>query len=142
MALGNGAATPSHDACQCRVIMAAAVAQGFSHHRDIVTGLAFRDDTHVLYSGSFDRTVKIWSLDDRAYVDTLYGHQSEVHCRASSTGSQAAGQDDAGQSASQVSGVCFMLQEACTGPVCFLFSKRTALTVRPAGLSNNSVCNV
>lgn len=52
--------------------------QGFSHHRDIVTGLAFRDGTHELYSGSFDRTVKIWSLDDRAYVDTLYGHQSEV----------------------------------------------------------------
>jgi WD40 repeat protein len=44
-----------------------------------VTGLAFREDTHVLYSGSFDCTVKIWSLDDRAYVDTLYGHQSEVH---------------------------------------------------------------
>jgi hypothetical protein len=46
-----------------------------------VTGLAFREDTHVLYSGSFDRTVKIWSLDDRSYVDTLYGHQSEVRCR-------------------------------------------------------------
>ena len=34
----------------------------------------------MLYSGSFDRTVKIWSLDDRSYVDTLYGHQSEVRC--------------------------------------------------------------
>lgn len=57
---------------------AAVTPQGFPQHRDIVTGLAFRDGTHELYSGSFDRTVKIWSLDDRAYVDTLYGHQSEV----------------------------------------------------------------
>lgn len=25
-----------------------------------------------------DRSVKLWSLDDRAYVDTLFGHQAEV----------------------------------------------------------------
>ena len=30
------------------------------HHKDIVTGLAFREGTHELFSGSFDRTVKIW----------------------------------------------------------------------------------
>lgn len=52
--------------------------QGFPQHRDVVTGLAFREGTHELFSGSFDRTVKLWSLDDRAYVDTLFGHQSEV----------------------------------------------------------------
>lgn len=68
--------------------------QGFSHHRDIVTGLAFRDGTHELYSGSFDRTVKIWSLDDRAYVDTLYGHQSEVRCVDAHNGSLGACPDD------------------------------------------------
>lgn len=52
--------------------------QGFPQHRDIVTGLAFREGTHELFSGSFDRTIKLWSLDDRAYIDTLFGHQSEV----------------------------------------------------------------
>lgn len=52
--------------------------QGFPQHRDIITGLAFREGTHELFSGSFDRTVKLWSLDDRAYIDTLFGHQSEV----------------------------------------------------------------
>ncbi|BDA48673.1 U3 small nucleolar RNA-interacting protein 2 [Coccomyxa sp. Obi] len=52
--------------------------QGFPGHRDIVSGLAFRQGTHELFSASFDRSVKTWSLDDRAYVDTLLGHQSEV----------------------------------------------------------------
>jgi hypothetical protein len=32
----------------------------------------------MLLSASFDRTVKLWSLDDGAYVDTLFGHQSQV----------------------------------------------------------------
>mgnify|MGYP000609653020 CR=1 FL=1 len=29
-------------------------------------------------SASFDRTIKLWSVEDRSYIDTLYGHQSEV----------------------------------------------------------------
>ena len=27
-------------------------------------------------SGSLDRSIKLWSLDDMAYVDTLFGHQA------------------------------------------------------------------
>lgn len=34
-----------------------------------------REGTHTLFSASFDRTVKLWSVDDRAYMDSLYGHQ-------------------------------------------------------------------
>jgi len=41
-----------------------------------VTCLAFREGTHELFSGSLDRSVKLWSLDDMAYVDTLFGHQA------------------------------------------------------------------
>uniref|UniRef100_A0A383W750 Uncharacterized protein n=1 Tax=Tetradesmus obliquus TaxID=3088 RepID=A0A383W750_TETOB len=52
--------------------------QSYPGHRDQVSGLAFREGTHTLYSSGFDRTVKIWSLDDGAYVDTLFGHQAEV----------------------------------------------------------------
>lgn len=52
----------------------------FPGHRDVVSGLAFREGTHELYSCSFDRTIKIWSVDDRAYMDTLFGHQAEVLC--------------------------------------------------------------
>lgn len=47
--------------------------------RDVVSGLVFREGTHELFSASFDRTVKIWSLDDGAYVDSLFGHQAEVY---------------------------------------------------------------
>jgi len=36
-------------------------------HRDTISGLAFREGTHTLYSSSYDRTVKIWSIDDGAY---------------------------------------------------------------------------
>ena len=43
-------------------------------HRSEVTGLAFQKGTMQLFSCSSDRTVKIWSLDDMAYVDTLFGH--------------------------------------------------------------------
>ncbi|KYK61479.1 WD domain, G-beta repeat containing protein [Drechmeria coniospora] len=49
-----------------------------SHHRDAVTGLAFRRGTNQLYSSSKDRTVKVWSLDELAYVETLFGHQDSV----------------------------------------------------------------
>ncbi|KAK1243713.1 hypothetical protein MKX08_001851 [Trichoderma sp. CBMAI-0020] len=50
----------------------------FTHHRDAVTGLAFRRGTNQLYSSSKDRTVKVWSLDELAYIETLFGHQDEV----------------------------------------------------------------
>lgn len=55
-----------------------AYVQAYPGHKDLVSGLAFREGSHQLFSASFDRTVKIWSLDDRAYVDTLFGHQAEL----------------------------------------------------------------
>lgn len=50
----------------------------WTHHRDAITGLAFRRGTNQLYSSSKDRTVKVWSLDELAYVETLFGHQDHV----------------------------------------------------------------
>ncbi|KAG7288934.1 hypothetical protein NEMBOFW57_005294 [Staphylotrichum longicolle] len=52
--------------------------RAFTQHRDIVTGLAFRRGTNQLFSCSKDRTVKVWSLDELAYVETLFGHQDEI----------------------------------------------------------------
>ena len=52
--------------------------QAFPGHRDAVTCLSFRPGSRTLFSGSADRCVKIWSLDDMAYVDTLYGHANEA----------------------------------------------------------------
>ena len=61
-----------HNAADLRPIRA------FTQHRDAVTGLAFRRGTNQLFSCSKDRTVKVWSLDELAYVETLFGHQDEI----------------------------------------------------------------
>ncbi|XP_011647664.1 U3 small nucleolar RNA-interacting protein 2 [Pogonomyrmex barbatus] len=47
-------------------------------HRNFISGLVFRKDTHTLYSASEDRSVKVWNLDDMAYVESLFGHQSAI----------------------------------------------------------------
>ncbi len=60
------------------VLLCCMLTQAYPGHRDVVTGLAFREGTHTLISSSYDRTLKLWSLDDSMYVDTLYGHQAEV----------------------------------------------------------------
>lgn len=50
----------------------------YNSHRDAVESLAFRRGTNQLFSAGRDRNVKIWSLDELTYVDTLYGHQDSV----------------------------------------------------------------
>ena len=54
--------------------------RAFPGHKDAITALVFRAGTQQLFSGSFDRCIKIWNLDDMAYIDTLFGHQAEVLC--------------------------------------------------------------
>lgn len=43
----------------------------FDGHRGVVTGLVFRRDSHQMFSCSEDRSVKVWSLDEMVYVETL-----------------------------------------------------------------------
>lgn len=43
----------------------------FEGHRSVVTGISFRRDTHQMFSCSEDRSVKVWSLDEMVYVETL-----------------------------------------------------------------------
>ncbi|EIT78426.1 putative small nucleolar ribonucleo protein complex subunit [Aspergillus flavus] len=58
----------------------------FTQHRDSVSGLAFArhistmSSGEQLFSGSFDRTIKTWSLSTagHAYVETLFGHQDHI----------------------------------------------------------------
>ena len=50
----------------------------FTQHRDSVMAIAFRRGTNQLFSASKDRTVKIFSLNELAYIETLFGHQDEV----------------------------------------------------------------
>jgi ribosomal RNA-processing protein 9 len=44
-------------------------------HRDTVTSLSFRMDTYTLFSGSLDRCLKHWDVNDLAYIETMFGHQ-------------------------------------------------------------------
>lgn len=50
----------------------------FTQHRDAVTALAFRRGTEQLYSASADRSVKIFSAPELAYIETLHGHEDTV----------------------------------------------------------------
>ncbi|KKK20689.1 rRNA processing protein [Aspergillus rambellii] len=67
--------------------------QTFTQHRDSVSGLAFTrhistmSSGEQLFSGSFDRTIKTWSLSaaGHAYVETLFGHQDNVSSLAAMT---------------------------------------------------------
>lgn len=43
----------------------------FEGHRGIVTSIVLRKDTHQMFSCSEDRSVKVWSLDEMVYVETL-----------------------------------------------------------------------
>ncbi|KAJ1988970.1 pre-rRNA processing protein, partial [Coemansia thaxteri] len=43
----------------------------FHQHKDSVTGLVFRRGINHLYSCSADRMVKLWNVDELAYMDTL-----------------------------------------------------------------------
>lgn len=52
--------------------------KSFPGHKDAISALSFRQGTHQLFSASLDRAVNMWSLDDMAYVDTLFGHQSPI----------------------------------------------------------------
>lgn len=65
----------------------------FTQHRDSISGLAFvrhistMSSGEQLFSGSFDRTIKTWSVSTagHAYVETLFGHQDNVASVAAMT---------------------------------------------------------
>lgn len=50
----------------------------FEGHRGVVNGISFRKDSHQMFSCSDDKGVKVWSLDEMVYVETLFGHQNQV----------------------------------------------------------------
>ena len=55
-----------------------AAIRAFPGHRDAVTSLAFRRDSYSLFSGSMDRCLKHWDLNEMGYLETLFGHQDAV----------------------------------------------------------------
>jgi len=51
-----------------------------SSHKGSVTGLSICNESNQLFSCSKDKSVKVWNLADMCYVETLFGHQTEVTC--------------------------------------------------------------
>jgi WD40 repeat protein len=47
-------------------------------HGDAVYDVAFSPDGRLLASGSYDKTVKLWSVSDAKVTATLHGHQDQV----------------------------------------------------------------
>jgi ribosomal RNA-processing protein 9 len=76
-----------------------------------------------LYSGGADGTVKIWSLDDGAYIDSLFGHQAAVLSLAVAKGRPISGGADR---------TCRLWKVA----------EETQLIFRAPGQSVDAVCSV
>jgi len=58
--------------------LAEAEIKAFQGHRDAITSLSFRRDSYSLFSGSLDRCLKHWDLNEMGYLETLFGHQDGV----------------------------------------------------------------
>ena len=50
----------------------------FEGHKGPVTALALRSQSLQLFSGSNDRCIRHYNLDQMAYIETLYGHQAGI----------------------------------------------------------------
>ena len=50
----------------------------FEGHKGPVAALAFRSQSLQLFSGSHDRCIRHYNLEEMAYIETLYGHQAGV----------------------------------------------------------------
>jgi ribosomal RNA-processing protein 9 len=57
---------------------AAVPARTLTGHRDKVTSVAFRVNSHVLHSGSADRSVRLWNAAEGSFIETLFGHQAAI----------------------------------------------------------------
>ncbi len=54
------------------------IATTFEGHKGPVTALAFRSKSLQLFSGSNDRCIRHYNLQELTYIETLYGHQAPV----------------------------------------------------------------
>ncbi|KXN91546.1 hypothetical protein AN958_00532 [Leucoagaricus sp. SymC.cos] len=56
------------------------VFQGPMNHKDVISALSFRHQSHQLFTASFDRTIKLYDLTPTVmgYIETLFGHQDSI----------------------------------------------------------------
>ncbi len=53
-----------------------------SGHSDVVRSIAISPDGQILASGSYDKTIKLWSLRTGELLNTLSGHTNRITCIA------------------------------------------------------------
>ena len=58
-------------------------------HLDAVTGCSFRVGTHVLVTGSKDRSLRVWNAAEGTYMETMYGHLADITSVDSLAGERA-----------------------------------------------------
>jgi WD40 repeat protein len=75
---GAGSSSSSSSSSSAAAATAAGPLETFVGHKDAVLSVAFRPGSHTLLSGGQDRMIKIWSADELAHIDTLFGHQDAV----------------------------------------------------------------
>src|SRR5437667_4391796 len=56
--------------------------QSFLAHDSPITCIAFSADGKRVYSGSLDKTVKVWNADDGSLENSLEAHDKPVYCLA------------------------------------------------------------
>ena len=49
-------------------------------HRDTITGIQFDKENDQFYTTSNDRSLKVWNIREMMYMDSHYGHQSDILC--------------------------------------------------------------
>jgi len=47
-------------------------------HRDTITGIQFDKENDQFYTVSNDRCLKVWNIREMMYMDSHYGHQSDI----------------------------------------------------------------
>ena len=50
----------------------------YKGHKDTINSLKFGHQNFNFCSVSADRTLKVWDLQQKAYLETLYGHKAEI----------------------------------------------------------------
>ncbi|CAO2816813.1 unnamed protein product [Amaranthus hypochondriacus] len=53
--------------------------QTTQQHEEIISCMAYYHIEGILYSGSFDRTIKAWSINDKKCIDTFIAHGGNVN---------------------------------------------------------------
>jgi len=76
--LGKSTGNGSGGAAMGKQSSSASLVNTFSGHKGAVTSLAFRTHSLQLFSGSEDRCIRNYNLDQMVYTETLYGHQGPI----------------------------------------------------------------